>query len=147
VVVILAVLAVLLLIGELALVVASNRALSEQNRALVAARAQAARDTAERDAARAERDKEAAGASALPAKLQAVKAADKAVASAIHSWMTINSTKFGTVIEAIEKCYLAVDDYDRAAATVPADALAGQPASVDLAAADTDCGRLALATL
>ena len=146
-VVILAVLAALLLIGEIALVVTSNRAVSDQNRALATAREQAARDTAERDAARAERDKAAAGASGLPAKLQAVKAADKAVADAIRTWTTVNSTKFGTVISAIEKCYFAVDDYDRAAAVVPADALAGQPASVDLKAADTDCGRPALAAL
>lgn len=146
-VVILAVLAALLLIGEIALVVTSNRSLSVQNRALAAEREQATRDAAEREAARAERDKAAAGASALPAKLAAVRTADKAVADAIRTWTTVNSTKFGTVISAIEKCYFAVDDYDRAAADVPVDALAGQPASVDLAAADTDCGRSALATL
>jgi hypothetical protein len=143
---ILAVLTVLLVVALGAVAVVTMNSLNSLNKDLTTAKKQADTDSAERQQASA---KAAASVdvAALKTKYEAVKTADKTAADAVKAWANVNGTKFGTVISAIEKCYRAADDYDRAAAPAAADALGGLPVKVDINNPQTDCSRTSLSSL
>jgi hypothetical protein len=82
----------------------------------------------------------------LSAKLGQVRDLTTAAQQALLDWnaqaASLQASTIHTVQEAINKCDLAVFDYDNTAAKFPASLLAGLPTAIDTNDQATDCGRI-----
>jgi hypothetical protein len=137
--------AAVLLLGVGGLAVSASSALSDQDKKIKTLQAQASNDAdADAAVAAASAPVDTAG---LQTKYKAVKDADSGVSAAIQKWNTDENTKFGVVLDALEKCYKTVDDYNRAVAPANAAQRGTLPAKVDLSNPQTDCSRTSLRRL
>jgi len=79
----------------------------------------------------------------LPGKLAKVRSLTTAANQALIAWGSASgeNRSLAPVQEAMNRCDLAIFDYDAAAARFPAGLLAGLPTAIDTNDRATDCGR------
>ncbi len=136
-------LTVLLLIAVITVGLLARGSLADQNRELAALQAQRQADLRQVSAAeqvdRPELDK-----AALSRRLEAIRAADKAVDTNSAKWRQ-GGSQLKIVWESVGTCMALVDGYNRTAGWFTAAELGGLPVTVDVKAAATDCGAATLA--
>lgn len=131
----------LLIVAAVALGVGAQVALAGQDRQIAELTRQAAQDAAEPlPSGEAAPTLDVANRNRLARSLRAVQTADGVVESSVEQWLR-GETELSDVYRALGACLYHVNAYDSLASRYPAAQLGSLPASIDRAAAATDCGR------
>jgi hypothetical protein len=82
----------------------------------------------------------------LRTKREIVKDADRAVDIAIADWGK-GGVKFSVIVEAVDSCFSAANDFDVNAAPFSVNELTGLPPAIDQSDTAMDCGRSSLGNI